>query len=47
MESTYVGFMAATPTRPNLAFTLELMNPRECQNSLHDVANLLGYNITL
>jgi len=41
-----LGLWPATPTRPNLAFTLELMNTihflvRECQTSLHDVANVL------
>ncbi len=41
-----LGLWPATPTRPKLAFTMELMNTihylvRECQTSLHDVANFL------
>ena len=41
-----LGLWPVTPTRPKLAFTMELMNAinflaHECQTSLHDVANLL------
>ena len=41
-----LGLWPATPTKPKLAFTIELMNTihfllRECQASLYDVTNLL------
>ncbi len=42
-----LGLWPATPTRPKLAFTMELMNTihylvRECQTSLHECCQLFA-----